>query len=55
MGRAMATVLFTDLVGSTELRSRVGEETAEELRRTHDRLLTQAVEAISGREQRRFG
>ncbi|MCA1845676.1 MAG: hypothetical protein LC792_21275 [Actinobacteria bacterium] len=33
MGRAMAVVLFTDLVGSTELRGRLGEEAAHELRR----------------------
>src|SRR5207249_2893669 len=31
-----ATVLFTDLVGSTELRARVGEDAAETLRRAHD-------------------
>ena len=55
MGRAMAVVLVTDLVGSTELRSRVGEETAEELRRKHDRLLAQAVEANSGRVVKGLG
>ena len=33
-----ATVLFTDLVGSTALRSLVGEEAADSLRVTHDRL-----------------
>ena len=38
-GRSTAIVLFTDLVGSTELRSRLGEDAAEELRRDHDRLL----------------
>ncbi|HEV8626960.1 MAG TPA: AAA family ATPase [Acidimicrobiia bacterium] len=48
MSRATATVLFTDLVGSTELRGQIGEEAAEELRRTHDRLLVEAVEAHSG-------
>ncbi|MDQ3946011.1 MAG: AAA family ATPase, partial [Actinomycetota bacterium] len=55
MGRSIAVVLFTDLVGSTELRSRVGEEAAEELRRTHDRLLRQAVEANSGRVVKGLG
>jgi len=45
MGRMMAVVLFTDLVGSTELRGRLGEEAADELRRRHDQLLAQAVEA----------
>jgi class 3 adenylate cyclase len=48
MGRTMAVVLFTDLVGSTELRGRLGEEAADELRRTHDQLLAQAVEASNG-------
>jgi hypothetical protein len=32
----MAVVLFTDLVGSTQLRSRLGEEAADDLRRVHD-------------------
>ena len=39
----MRSVLFTDLVGSTELRVRLGEDEAENLRRTHDRLLGDAV------------
>ncbi len=55
MARAMAVVLFTDLVGSTELRGRLGEEAAEELRRRHDRLLTKAVEAHSGRVVKGLG
>ncbi len=54
-GRATATVLFTDLVGSTELRSRLGEQGADELRRTHDRLLTGAVEAGGGRVVKGLG
>jgi hypothetical protein len=32
MGRTTATILFTDLVGSTELRGRLGEEPAERSR-----------------------
>ncbi|HEV3365310.1 MAG TPA: adenylate/guanylate cyclase domain-containing protein, partial [Acidimicrobiia bacterium] len=55
MGRTMAVVLFTDLVGSTELRGRLGEEAAEELRRRHDRLLTEAVEGHSGRVVKGLG
>ena len=47
-GRSTAIVLFTDLVGSTELRSRLGETAAEELRQTHDALLAGAVEANRG-------
>jgi class 3 adenylate cyclase len=42
------TVLFTDLVGSTELRSRLGEDAGERLRRTHDRLVMDAVVAHAG-------
>ena len=42
------SVLFTDLVGSTELRVRLGEEDADELRRVHDALLTQAITAGGG-------
>jgi class 3 adenylate cyclase/tetratricopeptide (TPR) repeat protein len=53
--RATATVLFTDLVGSTEMRTRLGEEAAENLRRVHDRLLTEAVEAHAGRVVKGLG
>src|ERR1051325_986424 len=55
MGRAVGVVLFTDLVGSTELRGRLGEEAADELRRKHDQLLAQAVEANSGRVVKGLG
>jgi class 3 adenylate cyclase len=55
VSRATATVLFTDLVGSTEVRGRLGEEAADELRRRHDQLLTQAVEANNGRVVKGLG
>src|ERR1041385_8972651 len=55
VSRAPATVLFTDLVGSTELRGRLGEEAADDLRRRHDQLLAQAVEANSGRVVKGLG
>lgn len=48
-------MLFTDLVGSTELRGRLGEEAADDLRRKHDRLLIEAVEAHSGRVVKGLG
>ncbi len=38
-----ATVLFTDLVGSTAIRAELGEEAAEVVRRACDRLLGDAV------------
>ncbi len=44
-----ATVVFTDMVGSTVLRSRLGEERADELRRIHDSLLSARIEAHRGR------
>lgn len=42
------TVLFTDVVGATELRQRIGEEAADGLQGAHDDLLRQAVEANGG-------
>ena len=48
MASQTATILVTDLVGSTELRVALGEERAEALRRTHDRLLTEAVTGNGG-------
>src|ERR1043165_1770505 len=55
MGRTTATVLFTDLVASTELRGRLGEEAADELRRRHDRLLTRAGGGNNGRGVKGLG
>lgn len=48
-------MLFTDLVGSTALRTRLGEEPAEDLRREHDRLLAEAVKAHAGRVVKGLG
>lgn len=53
-GRSTATVLFTDLVGSTELRSRLGPA-AEALRRKHDGLLTRAIQANQGQVVKNVG
>jgi predicted ATPase/class 3 adenylate cyclase len=55
VARATAIVLFTDLVGSTELRSRLGEKAAEELRHKHDALIARAVEASSGNLVKNLG
>lgn len=52
---ATVTVLFTDLVGSTDLLGRVGEEAAEQLRREHFGLLRQAVQETGGREVKNLG
>jgi hypothetical protein len=43
------TIVFTDLVSSTELLSRAGEERAEEIRREHFDVLRTAVAAHAGR------
>jgi len=49
------TILFTDLVGSTELMQRLGDDQAEELRRVHFGLLRDAVAAHGGREVKTIG
>jgi class 3 adenylate cyclase len=54
-GRSTAIVLFTDLVGSTELRSRLGEDAAEQLRHKHDALVADAVEASRGNFVKNLG
>src|SRR5215813_6575305 len=43
-----ATILFTDLIGSTTQRTQLGEEAAEALRRAYDHLLADAVAAHHG-------
>ncbi len=55
MAVVTVTVLFTDMVGSTNLLSRVGETAAEELRREHFGLLRAAIDAVSGREVKNLG
>jgi class 3 adenylate cyclase len=47
-GRTLAAVLFTDIVGSTALRSQLGEDAGEDLRRAHDRLVRDVVQAHGG-------
>lgn len=42
------TVLFTDLVASTELRVRLGDDDADTLRRDHDRMLGEAISSHGG-------
>ena len=48
MKTGTATVLFTDLVGSTETSARLGPAEAERLRRVHDSLLVDAVAGHGG-------
>ena len=55
MATATVTVLFTDLVGSTALMSRVGEQRAAELRREQFALTRAAVTSMAGREVKNLG
>jgi len=51
----LATIVFTDLVGSTEGRARLGEDAAESLRRVHDRLVATAFESNGGQVVKHLG
>jgi class 3 adenylate cyclase len=51
----IVTLLFTDLVGSTELLERVGDDAAERVRRTHFGLLREAVASRCGEEVKNLG
>lgn len=48
-GRSLATLLFTDIVGSTELAVEAGDERWMELLNRHDSLTRDCVEAADGR------
>lgn len=52
---SVVTFLFTDLVGSTELLSELGEDAADALRRDHFRLLRQAIGHHGGEEVKNLG
>jgi class 3 adenylate cyclase len=52
---SIATILFTDLVGSTELMQRVGDESAQRLFQAHHELLSNAVAATGGSELQWLG
>ncbi len=54
-GDGVVTVLFTDVVGSTELLGLLGEEAMEACRREHFVLLRQALAAHRGREVKNVG
>jgi class 3 adenylate cyclase/DNA-binding CsgD family transcriptional regulator/tetratricopeptide (TPR) repeat protein len=51
----VVTILFTDLVASTETMERVGDDRAEELRRAHFRLVRDAASAHGGRTVKSLG
>ena len=51
----VVTLLFTDLVASTELLARIGDDDAEELRRVHFGLLRSAISTGGGQEVKTLG
>jgi class 3 adenylate cyclase len=51
----VVTILVTDQVGSTELRSRLGDDAADRALRAHTLLLREAVAAAGGREVKHLG
>lgn len=52
---AIRTILFTDMVGSTSLTQRLGDEAAFELLRLHDAIVREALANESGREVKHTG
>jgi class 3 adenylate cyclase len=52
---ALVTILFTDLVGSTELLSRAGDEDAQRIFRAHHTLLAETAAAHGGAEVKWLG
>lgn len=52
---AVRTILFTDMVESTSLTQRLGDERALELLRLHDAIVREAISAERGREIKRTG
>src|SRR2546421_11237415 len=54
-GSGVVTILFTDLVGSTELLSRAGDEEAQRIFRAHHDLLAETAAAHGGAEVKWLG
>jgi class 3 adenylate cyclase len=54
-GTGFATVLFTDLVGHTEMMSRLGDERGREVLREHERIVREALAEHSGTEVKTMG
>jgi hypothetical protein len=55
VGAATRAVMFTDIVGSTEMTARLGDSAALELVRAHDALVRCGLEAHGGREVKHTG
>jgi len=52
---AVQTILFTDLVGSTEMQSRLGDDGARHVARRHDDAVRHAMAELGGREIKHTG
>jgi adenylate cyclase len=51
----MVTILFTDMEGSTSLTQRLGDAAAQDILRTHNRIVRDALAAHSGNEIKHTG
>jgi adenylate cyclase len=51
----LLTILFTDMVGSTDVANALGDEAAQELRREHDTIVRQALSEHGGHEVKHTG
>jgi class 3 adenylate cyclase/tetratricopeptide (TPR) repeat protein len=54
-GSGLATVMFTDLVGSTRMRERLGDDAADEIGVEHDRIIEDALSSTGGRLVKNLG
>ena len=54
-GDAPVTILFTDMEGSTDLTQRLGDAGAQEVLRTHNAIIRDALKATSGSEVKHTG
>ena len=55
MAVAFRTVLFTDLVGHTEMMSRLGDERGRDVLREHERITREVLKANGGTEVKTMG
>ena len=53
--RAVRTVIFTDLVGHTEMMSRLGDERGRDVLREHERITREVLKAHGGTEVKTMG
>jgi Predicted hydrolases or acyltransferases (alpha/beta hydrolase superfamily) len=54
-GGGLVTILFTDLVGHTEMMSRLGDERGRDVLREHERITREVLKANSGTEVKTMG